>query len=74
MSKNNVYLQSCPVYTRWEFVSASVGHNEHLIWVNLPNEHIDGANTQLMNFDQSKHSLSNNMYKRCDENKMLLIS
>lgn len=40
MNKNNVYLQSCPVYTRWEFVSASVGHNEHLIWVNLPNEHI----------------------------------
>lgn len=40
MSKNKVYLQSCPVYTRWEFVSASVGHNEHLIWVNLPNEHI----------------------------------
>lgn len=34
-----VPLQSCPVYTRWEFVSASVGHNEHLMWVNLLFQH-----------------------------------
>lgn len=61
MSKSNVYLQSCPVYTRREFVSASVGHKEHLIWANLPNEHM--FITILMNQDQTV-TLSNYIYTR----------